>query len=172
MSALTLSVDDYRLHELRVAPAALGNVAMNLLGLEKRIRQGETVRIAPPPFDDLSDEAARAVVTRWNRPCEGAFELLALRFPDDLAKLIERGRLERADLTFAAEALGRSNMGGLVRSTLKPLLHHASAVVREGAIYGLQRHVNADVRATLETLAKSDPSAGVRGAAEDALAEP
>jgi hypothetical protein len=53
---------------------------------------------------------------------------------------------------------------------LKPLLGHASAVVREGAIYGLQKHLDADVRASLEMLARSDSSAGVRSAAEDALA--
>ncbi len=172
MSALTLSVDDDQLDVLHAPPTAKGPDAVTLDFLGKPNRRGETPRIAPPPFDELSDDATRAVITRWNRPCEGAFELLALRFPHDLVKLIGRGQLEPADLTFAAEALGRSNMGWLVRSTLKPLLHHASAVVREGAIYGLQRHIDANARATLETLAKSDPSAGVRSAAEDALAEP
>jgi hypothetical protein len=169
MSALTLPVDDDQLDVPHAPPTAKGPDAMTLDFLIRRV---ETLRIAPPPFDELSDDATRAVITRWNRPCEGAFELLALRFPHDLVKLIGHGHLEPADLTFAAEALGRSNMGWLVRPTLKPLLHHASAVVREGAIYGLQRHIDTGIRATLETLAKSDPSAGVRSAAEDALAEP
>jgi hypothetical protein len=170
MSTLTLSVEDCCTSGLLTQPEALGNEARDLRGLEAKIRQHETVRIAPPPFDDLSDQAARAIVSRWNRPCEGAFELLALRFPRDLVKLISGDRLKPADLTFAAEALGRSNLGWVVRRALKPLLRHDSAVVREGAIYGLQKHVDADVRADLEMLAKSDSSAGVRSAAEDALA--
>lgn len=168
-STLKLSAETPWVNDL---PPGLSAYAQTLKGLEKRSRRGETGRIAPPPFDELSDEAARAVITRWNRPCEGAFELLAARFPRDLAKLIEQNRLEVSDLTFAAEALGRSNMGWLVRYTLKPLVRHASAVVREGAIYGLQKHVDGEVRAVLEGVVKSDPSRAVRTAAEDALSDP
>jgi hypothetical protein len=83
MSTLTLSVEDCRIND---RSEALGDEGHALRGLEVGRRQ--TVRIAPPPFDDISDEAARAVVARWNRPCEGAFELLTLRFPHELAKLI------------------------------------------------------------------------------------
>lgn len=168
-STLKLSAETPWVNDL---PPGLSAYAQALKGLEKRSRRGETGRIVPPPFDELSDEAARAVITRWNRPCEGAFELLAARFPRDLAKLIEQNRLEVSDLTFAAEALGRSNMGWLVRHTLKPLVRHASAVVREGAIYGLQKHVDGEVRAVLEGVVKSDPSRAVRTAAEDALSDP
>lgn len=169
MSTLKLSDDAPWVNEL---PPGLSADAQTLEGLEKRSRHGETVRIAPPPFDELSDDAARAVIARWNRPCEGAFELLAARFPRDLSKLIEQNRIETSDLTFAAEALGRSNMGWLVRHALKPLLRHASAVVREGAIYGLQKHIDVEIRAALETVSKSDASLAVRTAAEDALSEP
>jgi hypothetical protein len=87
-------------------------------------------------------------------------------------KLIKHDRLEPSDLTFAAEALGRSDMGWLVRHALKPLLRHASAIVREGAIYGLQKHLNAEVRSALEAVVNSDASRAVRTAAEDALDEP
>jgi hypothetical protein len=152
-------------------PQALSEDARKLMQLEERSRRGETVRMAPPPFDELS-EGARAAVSRWNRPCEGAFELLALRFPRDLAKLIQNNRLKPSDLTFAAEALGRSNIGLLVRPVLQPLLSHFSAVVREGAIYGLQRHMDEAVRATLGIVAKDDSSPAVRMAAEDALSAP
>jgi hypothetical protein len=168
-STLKLSAETPRVPEL---PPGLSDYAQRLTKLEKLSRRGETIRIAPPPFDELSDEAARAVLARWNRPCEGAFELLAARFPHDLVKLIEQDRLEPSDLTFAAEALGRSNIGWLVRRALKPLLRHASAVVREGAIYGLQKHLNAEVRAALASVVNSDASPAVRNAAEDALSDP
>lgn len=168
MSTLKLSAEALWANEL---PLGLSASAQTLKGLEKRSRRGETIRIAPPPFDELSDEAARAVITLWNRPCEGAFDLLAARFPRDLAKLIEQNRLETSDLTFAAEALGRSNMGWLVRHALTPLLRHASAVVREGAVYGLQKHIDHEVRAALELVSRSDASPAVRTAAEDALSE-
>lgn len=152
-------------------PRGLGPYAQQLKTLEKRSYRGETARIPPPPFDDLSVEAARAILARWNRPCEGAFEVLAARFPHDLAKLIELGRLGSADLTFAAEALGRSELGWLVRHALKPLLTHASPVVREGAIYGLQKHIDGSTRAALSALSRDDPSPAVRLAATDALSE-
>jgi len=152
-------------------PPGLSEFAKDLKKLETRSRRGETVRTTPPPFDELSDEAARAVMSRWSRPCEGVFGLLAARFPRDLANLIAHNRLAAADLTFAAEALGRSNMGWLVRHALKPLLTHASSVVREGAIYGLQKHIDADIRAALQVVADGDSSPAVRTAAEDALSE-
>jgi hypothetical protein len=168
-STLKLSADTPWVTDL---PPGLSVYAQDLKKLEKRSRRGETVRIAPPPFDELSDEAARAVMLRWNRPCEGAFDLLAARFPRDLAKLIQDNRLEASDLTFAAEALGRSNMGWLVRHALKPLLTHTSAVVREGAIYGLQKHIDPDIHAALKAVSESDVSPAVRTAAEDALSDP
>lgn len=166
MSMLKLSSQTPSINEL---PAGLGFYAQELKKLEGRSLRGETVRIAPPPFDQLSAEAARSVLARWSRPCEGAFELLAARFPYDLVKLIEHGRLKPSDLTFVAEALGRSKMGGLVRHALKPLLTHPSPVVREGAIYGLQKHIDDEVRAVLESVLAEDESRAVRMAAEDAL---
>lgn len=167
--ALSLSAEPTCVVDL--APG-LSSTAQSLERLALRSQRGETVRIVPPPFDALSDGAARAVMARWTRPCEGAFELLAAHFPRDLAKLIERDRLAPSDLTFAAEALGRSSQGWLVRAVLPPLLRHSSAVVREGAIYGLQRHLDAEIRGLLLAVSKTDPSAAVRTAAEDALSEP
>jgi len=152
-------------------PVGLSVYAQQLDALEKQSRRGETARFPPTPFDDLSVDAARAVLTKWNRPCEGAFEFLAAKFPHELAKLIELGRLQPPDLTFAAEALGRSELGWLVRHTLRPLLAHASAVVREGAIYGLQKHIDGSIREALSVLSRNDPSQAVRMAAEDALSE-
>jgi HEAT repeat protein len=168
MSTLTLAAQGCRPSDF---PRTYSPTGARLMQLEKQSRQGESVRAVPPPFDVLSDEATRAVA-RWVRPCEAMFEVLAARFPFDLVKLIEKDGLAPTDLTFAAEALGRSNVSWQVRHTLKPLLDHESAVVREGAIYGLQRHLDDDLRERLAKIAKDDPRAGVRTAAEDALAEP
>jgi len=104
-------------------------------------------------------------------PCEDAFEYLADGFPEGLLALIRSGRLEAADLTFAAEIAGRLPDHSAIRSALVPLLSHREAVVREGAIYGLTRHIDAAVRTTLERLAGGDPSRAVRTAAADALDE-
>jgi len=171
MSALALSLKTSHSQEMFASPPALGTDARSLAKIEQRMRAMPGVRLAPP-FDALSDEAVRAVVGRWNRPCEGAFELLALRFPKDLASVIQTSGLGIADLTFAAEALGRSHLSHLVRSTLVPLLGHPSAIVREGAIYGLQRHLDLELRIELEGLAAADSSPAVRAAAEDSLADP
>lgn len=171
MSNLRLTAKSSAVYDQDAAipPTALGEVAEALKRMEDATR--ESVAVAPPPFDQISAAAARVIISRWSRPCEAAFELLALRFPYDLVKLIALNRLDPSDLTFAAEALGRSKIGSLVRYSLKPLLQHSSPVVREGAIYGLQRHIDANIRRELEALATNDPSGAVRTAAEDALAE-
>lgn len=169
MTTLMLSAESFCNND---QPPGLGFVAGRMRMIERQTRRGETARIVPPPFDALSDEAIQAVLPRWRRPCEGAFELLAKRFPVDLAKLIQSDRLVDSDLTFAAEALGQSDLGWLVRDTLRPLLNHASAVVREGAIYGLQKHIDVEVRGELEKISKGDDSPAVQTAAQDALYEP
>lgn len=126
-------------------------------------------RPVPPPFDVLGSHIGIELSERWEQPCEAAFEYLASRHPVALAKLIESGGLGPADLTFAAEFLGRLASGLVVRRTLLPLLEHSSATVREGAIYGIQRHLDDEVRSRLSVLARTDPSFAVREAASDAL---
>ena len=85
------------------------------------------------------------------------------------AALDRLAALEPADLTFAAEDLGRGEDHHMIRRALMPLLDHASAVVREGAIYGLTRHLTPEVCARLRDMAATDPSPGVRDAATEAL---
>lgn len=114
-------------------------------------------------IDDLDD--------RWNAPCKAAFEYMAFKYPASLLSLLSSGRLEPADLTFVAEIVGRLDDHDRVRAVLVPLLSHTAAVVREGTIYGLTRHIDASVRQALEHLADNDPSAAVRTAALDALDE-
>lgn len=88
-----------------------------------------------------------------------------------IAEQIQHEQLEPARLTFAAEEIAELADSDLVRKTLLPLLQHGSAIVREGAIRGLVWHLNEEVRATLAAIAESDPSNGVRTAAEDVLSE-
>jgi HEAT repeat protein len=126
-------------------------------------------RAFPPPFDELSASAATDVADRWSEPCEAAFEFLAQNYPHELLKLIASDRLRPTDLTFAAEIAGQLLDSSEARGILRPLLDHGDAVVREGAIYGLARHVDQAVRTELSRLVTSDLSPAVRQAAADTL---
>lgn len=126
-------------------------------------------RVVAPPFDLLEAPLAYAVAERWREPCEAAFEFIVERRPEQLAELIVSGALGPADLTFAAEILGRCSDGPLVRQVLVPLLHAQEAVVREGAIYGLSPHLDTATVQELRRAAAQDPSAAVRSAVQDAL---
>jgi HEAT repeat protein len=112
---------------------------------------------------------ASYLATRWQEPCEGAFEYLAASHPSNLFDVISSGLLDPADLTFAAEIAGRVPDSKAVRRALLPLLSHREAVVREGAIYGLHQHTDDVVRESLERIAAGDASSAVRRAAVDAL---
>jgi len=74
-------------------------------------------------------------------------------------------------LTFAAEIAGRIPDDGAVRAVLTPLLEHASALVREGAIYGLRGHFDDAATKKLRELAQADPSPAIRQSASDTLGE-
>ena len=104
----------------------------------------------------------------WERPCVAMFEYLADVDPVRLVRLIESGSLEPADLTFAAEAAGRSP-GEIVVESLLRLLSHSAAIVREGAAYGLSRHRTSEVDERLREMAKGDGSPGVREAVAQIL---
>ncbi|HSN97755.1 MAG TPA: HEAT repeat domain-containing protein [Candidatus Nanopelagicales bacterium] len=172
MNTLDLPSPPAYVLEYRPSPAQ-GELARTISRIERGvfIAQHEA-RPAPPPFDDLPPPVAQLVASRWKEPCEGAFEYLAAHHPRHLLRLIQGGKLEHADLTFAAEIAGRLRDEGAVQRALLPLLSHPEAVVREGAIYGLSRHLNASVRERFAELAAKDPSAAVRSAAADALDDP
>ena len=122
---------------------------------------------APDPLDVLPASVRRALPVQ--SPCEATFGYLAEHHPEWLVVLVQRSALKVADLTFAAEAVGRCKDSTLVRVALQPLLRHASPVVREGAIYGIANHLDLSSRRELERLAGEDASPGVRAAATDAL---
>lgn len=101
---------------------------------------------------------------------KAGFRQSARRSPAELVAQIESGALEPASLTYAAEALGELADSAVAVPCLLPLLDHPSSVVREGAIYGLERHLKAPgVEPKLRELAEKDPQEGVREAAKEAL---
>jgi len=106
---------------------------------------------------------------KWGGYCEGLFEDLAKLAPRELADLVSGDVLKPTDLTFAAEILGSVNDRALVVRTLLPLLDHASALVREGAVYGLSGHMTPEVTTRLRQVVALDPSHGVSTAAREAL---
>lgn len=121
------------------------------------------------PFD-LIDQSVREILTKkWSGPCEAAFEFLSINYPAQLIRLMKLARLEAADLTFAAEIVGDVHDHSAVLSILLPLLEHDEAVVREGAVYGLSKHLDGTVREALGRIAEIDPSCVVRRAAIDVL---
>ena len=75
-----------------------------------------------------------------------------------------------ARLTYAAEVAGRERGPG-AQEALLALTRHAAAVVREGAIMGLEGYTDGVVVARMREVAASDPSPGVRGVAECFLAD-
>jgi hypothetical protein len=151
---------------------AWGDEALRLKTLwESNLNQWYAGLAVAPPFDELSPTVAVEISRQWSEPCEAVFEFLAENHPPQLLKLIASNRLRATDLTFAAEIAGRLADSTAVRRTLLPLLSHADAVVREGAIYGLAPHADQTVRSELARLSASDPSPAVRQAATDTLAD-
>jgi hypothetical protein len=99
---------------------------------------------------------------------EPLFGALAEREPQSLLRLVESGVLDRVDLSFALEALGRA--GAEYEQVLISKLTHSQAVVREGAVCGLAEFDGERVRQALLRVARGDSSPGVRAAAEQVLA--
>ena len=116
---------------------------------------------------EFDSAIAAEISDKWKHPCEGAFEYLAIKYPESLLQLIASGRLNVEDLTFAAEIAGRIAKPEEVMRALRPLLSHSAAVVREGAIYGLATHLDDSLRVELRRISNEDASAGVRTAAAD-----
>ena len=116
--------------------------------------------------------AGRAVELRtlagWGeRPCEALFERLVTEDPERLIGMLAGDALRPALLTFAAASAGLLPIE-VCGPSLVELLKHPSALVREGAVYGLQEHrddVRFSVAEALRAIAEDDPSPGVRMAA-------
>ena len=79
----------------------------------------------------------------------------------DLLDAIEGGGMRPADLTFAAERLGREPMDSRIELALRTMARHPMAVVRAGAALGMIEAAPLfdDV---LRVMAAEDSSPGVR----------
>lgn len=124
-----------------------------------------SVEVVPAPAYDH----VPALRAKWGGDCDALFAELVDAAPGELAALITFEEVSEADLSFAAEFMGAATNSNLVRATLLPLLKHPVAPVREGAVYGLKRHLDDRSRNMLARLAAADPSAGVRSAAGEIL---
>jgi hypothetical protein len=69
--------------------------------------------------------------------------------------------------TFQVEALGDGDDSAVIRAKLTPFLSDPDAVIREGAIYGIARHVDEATMVLIRRMAEGDPSGAVRQAAQD-----
>lgn len=129
-------------------------------------------------LNDASVATSRALSSgssdAFEHPCEAHFEYLAEHQPARLFDWVRSGGLSPGDLTHAAEACGRVlDRKAEALGVLAELLSDPSSLVREGAVYGLQRlgQLPPAVERRLRqlTLPKFEQSAGVRDAAQDAL---
>lgn len=83
--------------------------------------------------------------------------------PKELARILTSPGIDVHALTFGAEFLGEISDERIALPTLRILLKHVNAVVREGAMMGLssfylERKPPQDVLERLRVIAKSDPS--------------
>jgi hypothetical protein len=108
----------------------------------------------------------------WPKPCLDSFNKLAKEDPKRLIRWINSGDLDPERLTFAAEALGMGwedpKVSRVVTDALIRLLNHEAAIVREGAIYGLEHCQDWGVKNALERVARNDESPNVQLAAREA----
>lgn len=107
----------------------------------------------------------------WESPCEAMFEHLAHHAPRRLLAMVST--LAPAQLTHAAEWIGRSGDPHAL-TVLASMLRHPAALVREGAIIGLEALGTAALQHAQPLLLEraledSETSPGVRAAAMDAL---
>jgi hypothetical protein len=96
--------------------------------------------------------------------------------PKELARIITSPNADIHMLTVGAELLGESTDERIVLPTLRQLLKHVHALVREGAMTGLSsfymdKKPPQDVLDRVRTMAKSDPSPNNKEFAATLLAE-
>jgi len=135
-----------------------------------------TAAAEAPPFNRVTtaggsaDGATERLLREFGGYCEELFAQLAAEAPTELVDLVRYAALRPADLTFAAEALGAAPAHESVPLLIELLSTHPSALVREGAIYGLLKASATSGRPLLERLTLLDPSAAIRETAASALA--
>ena len=121
-------------------------------------------------FLQLDENTAGTIKTLTDLD-EESLRDMAKKKPRQLIRWVQQGGMEPPDLTFAAEALGAIDDSAVAVPVLLKLVQDDSPLVREGAVYGLEKHASSSTvaRAELHRLAAEDPSPGVRLAAKEAL---
>jgi hypothetical protein len=94
---------------------------------------------------------------------ENQLKILAQNNPKELARILTSPGINVHALTFGAEFLGEVSDERIVLPTLRILLKHVNAVVREGAMMGLssfymERKPPQDIIERLRAMNKADPS--------------
>ena len=84
--------------------------------------------------------------------------------PDKFVKLLNSNKMTDIELSEAAEIGGFALSPKIIFDTLFKLLDHKSALVREGALYGLEdsEHITEPLLIKLKDMMLNDPSEGVR----------
>lgn len=105
---------------------------------------------------------------------QNQLKALAQSNPKELARILTSPGIDVHALTFGAEFLGETSDERIVLPTLRMLIKHVNAVVREGAMMGLssfymERKPPQDVLERLRVMAKSDPSPSCKEFAETIL---
>jgi hypothetical protein len=105
---------------------------------------------------------------------QNQLKALAQNNPKELARILTSPNADIHTLTYGAELLGDVPDERLVLPTLRMLLKHVNAVVREGAMMGLssfymERKPPQDVIEKLRLMNKADPSPSNKEFAETLL---
>jgi hypothetical protein len=103
---------------------------------------------------------------------------LAKSKPEELARILTTPKTDIRTLSFGIEILAtEAVVEDIVLPPLKMLLKHVHAVVREGALigvqafYGANRRPPADIIARLASIAEHDPSPACKELAHDLIQE-
>jgi hypothetical protein len=158
------------IHQNQMSELAAKNVDLqeNLGIAKKRIAELQEALIAAESRIAELEESRE----EWPKPCLDSFNKLAKEDPKRLIRWINSGDLDPARLTFAAEALGVGwedpKTSRVVTDALIKLLNHEAAIVREGAVYGLEHCQDWGVKNALERVARNDESPNVQLAAREA----
>ncbi len=105
---------------------------------------------------------------------QNQLKALAQSNPKELARILISPNADTHTLTFGAEVLGEVPDERIVLPTLRQLLKHVNAVVREGAMMGLsafymERKPPQDILDRLRVMSKNDPSPSCKDFADTLL---
>lgn len=108
---------------------------------------------------------------------ENQLKFLSKTNPQELAKILSSPNSDINTLTFGAEILGSEvNDPSLVEPVLKQLMKHINAIVREGALIGIEAFfINSkpsdEILNKLKSMSDNDPSPIIRQYSKDLIIE-